>query len=382
MKNSVFQRLYTGEGGLDFVGRRKTWYRIAAGVIVACVLAIALRGFSLSIEFEGGTKMSLPAGEYSTSQVAEVFQKATGVEPSEVQVVGAGDSRIMEIRSTRLDDAQINKAREELYDTFHTKDSKGKETPDVIGDSTVSESWGSTITNRMLLSLAVFLVLIFGYIAVRFERDMAIAAIAALGVDAIVVAGVYALIGFEVSPATVIGLLTVLAFSLYDTVVVFDKVKENTAGFEGSRRRTYAEQANLAVNQTVMRSISTTLFSALPIASLMVIAVWLMGVGTLKDLALVQLIGVIEGTFSSVFLATPILVSLKQRQRKVREHDKAVAAHRERVAAGDEDAVAADLAKTEVADLRGELDSLPDPREAEAVNGPTGDTWRPGQPLS
>ncbi|MDO5077559.1 protein translocase subunit SecF [Corynebacterium sp.] len=324
----VLKRLYTGEGGVDFVGRRRIWYTITGVVLAVSILMVLIRGFTLGIDFQGGTKINMPAGDLDPVRVEQVFTQATDVEPVMVQVVGAGDSRVLEINSERLSDEQISKAREALFDEFQPKDGTGGVSPDAIGDSTVSESWGSTITNRMLISLGVFLVLIFGYIAFRFERDMAISAIAALGVDAVVIAGVYALIGFEVTPATIIGLLTVLAFSLYDTVVVFDKVKENTAGFTATTRRTYAELSNLAINQTVMRSISTTVISALPIAALMVIAVWLMGVGTLKDLALVQLIGVIEGTFSSVFLATPVLVSLKSRQRKVREHTARVEALR------------------------------------------------------
>src|SRR5690606_36455292 len=159
-----------------------------------------------------------------------------------------------------------------------------------------------------LIALVVFLVIVSIYITIRYQRNMAIAAIAALFFDIIVTAGVYALVGFEVSPATVIGLLTILGFSLYDTVVVFDKVEENTRGILPLHRRTYAEQANLAVNQTLMRSINTTIISVLPVLALMVIAVWLLGVGTLKDLALVQLVGIVVGTFSSIFFATPLLV--------------------------------------------------------------------------
>ena len=162
------------------------------------------------------------------------------------------------------------------------------------------------------------------YITVRYERYMAIAALATLVFDLVVTAGVYSLVGFEVTPATVIGLLTILGFSLYDTVIVFDKVEENTHGFEHTTRRTFAEQANLAINQTFMRSINTSLISVLPILSLMVVAVWLLGVGTLKDLALVQLVGVIVGTYSSIFFATPLLVTLRERTELVRTHTRRV----------------------------------------------------------
>jgi preprotein translocase subunit SecF len=170
----------------------------------------------------------------------------------------------------------------------------------------------------------VFLVLVTIYITVRYERYMAMSALATMFFDLTTTAGVYSLVGFEVTPATVIGLLTILGFSLYDTVIVFDKVEENTHGFEHTTRRTFAEQANLAINQTFMRSINTSLISVLPIVALMVIAVWLLGVGTLKDLALVQLVGVIVGSYSSIFLATPMLVTLRERTELVRTHTRRV----------------------------------------------------------
>lgn len=315
-------------GHVDFVGRRRTWYIFSALILLIAILGILIRGFHLGIDFEGGTKMSMPAGNLDAQVVAQTFEEATGVNAQEAQIVGSGDSRVLEISSARLSDEQIDAARSAIFEAYHPTDSNGDSSPDLIGDSTVSESWGSTITNRMIISLVVFLAIIFVYITIRFERDMAIAAILALLVDAIVVAGIYAIIGFEVTPATVTGLLTVLSFSLYDTVVVFDKVKENTANIFKKHKQTYSEAANIAINQTLVRSISTTIIAVLPILALMVIAVWLMGVGTLKDLALVQLIGVIEGTFSSIFLATPILVSLKARQKAIRRHDSAVEAAR------------------------------------------------------
>ena len=153
---------------------------------------------------------------------------------------------------------------------------------------------------------------------------MAISALACLGFDVTVTAGFYSLVGFEVSPATVIGLLTILGFSLYDTVIVFDKVEENTHGFEHTTRRTFAEQANLAINQTFMRSINTSLISVIPVLALIVVAVWLLGVGTLKDLALVQLVGIIVGTYSSIYFATPLLVTLRERTDLVRVHTRRV----------------------------------------------------------
>lgn len=324
-ERGFFTRLYTGSGGIDVIGKRRTWYWVTAVALLVCIGAMVFRGFTLGIDFEGGTRMTMPPANVTEEQAEEVFEEATGVTPDLVQIIGAGDARVLEITSERLGEDTINDARMALYEEFHPVDASGESTPDAIGDSTVSESWGGAVTERMILAMAVFLALVFAYIAFSFERDMAIAAIAALVVDGVVIAGIYSLVGFEVTPATVIGLLTVLSFSLYDTVVVFDKVRENTAGFRNSTRRTYAEQVNLAVNQTIMRSINTTVSSLLPIIALMVIAVGMLGVGTLKDLALVQVIGIVQGTFSSIFLAASFLVSLKRRQKIHAEHDRKVA---------------------------------------------------------
>jgi preprotein translocase subunit SecF len=241
-----------------------------------------------------------------------------------VVVVGNGASATFQIRSETLSNDQTEALRNALFDRFHPTGADGQPSKQVISDSAVSETWGGQITQKALIALVVFLVLAALYITVRYERYMAISALATLVFDLLVTAGVYSIVGFEVTPATVIGLLTILGFSLYDTVIVFDKVEENTEGFEHTTRRTFAEQANLAVNQTFMRSINTSLISVLPILSLMVVAVWLLGVGTLMDLALVQLVGVIVGTYSSIFFATPLLVSLRERTELVRTHTRRV----------------------------------------------------------
>ncbi|AGP30869.1 protein translocase subunit SecF [Corynebacterium terpenotabidum] len=324
------ERMYNGEGGFAIVDSRRRWYWIYALVTVACILIIAVKGFALGVDFEGGTKMSMPPTNGATeSSVSEIFEEATGVAPQSTQTVGSGDSRVIEVTSERLSDDQIRDARVALFDEFAPEDNTGTPSPDAISDSTVSESWGQSITQRMLLGMVIFLAVVFLYITVRLERDMAISAIVSLLLDGVVVAGVYSLVGFEVSPATVIGLLTILAYSLYDTVIVFDKVHENTQDVLSSTRSTYGEQVNLAVNQTIMRSLNTSLFSVIPIAALLVVAVWLMGVGTLKDLALVQLVGVVAGTVSSIYFSAPLLVTLKARQRRYRDHDAKVTRARE-----------------------------------------------------
>lgn len=327
-KISRMDRLYLDEGGFDFIKRSKTWYSITIGLLVVAIAAIAIRGFSLSLDFEGGTKINLPAKGLEETAVSEVFQEATGIEPEQVQIVGSGESATLEVNSERLTEEQADSARLAIYEEFQPVNAAGEATPDAVGVSTVSESWGSTITKRMIIAMIVFLVIATAYVAFRLQRTMALAAILALIADGIIIAGLYALFGLEVSPAVIIGLLTVLTFSIYDSVIVFDKVNENTEGITGQRNRTYAEQTNLAINQTVMRSISTSVISALPIIALFVVAVWMMGIGTLRDLALIQLIGVIEGIFSSIFLASPLVVTLANRSKKIKEHNNQVAEYR------------------------------------------------------
>ena len=336
-QHSFFTRLYTGTGAFEVVGRRKLWFGISFLIVGIAIASIVLRGFTFGIDFEGGTKMSFPRdganGEASIVQVEETFSQTIGRAAQSVVVVGNGATATVQIRSEALDNDQTAKLREALFEKFQPKGVDGQPSKQAISDSAVSETWGGQITNKALIALAVFLVLVAIYITLRYERYMALAALAALGFDLITTAGVYALVGFEVTPATVIGLLTILGFSLYDTVIVFDKVEENTKGFEHTTRRTFAEQANLAINQTFMRSINTSLISVMPVLSLIVVAVWVLGVGTLKDLALVQLVGILVGTYSSIFFATPLLVTMRERTELVRSHTRRVLARRERLAA-------------------------------------------------
>lgn len=328
-----FSRLYTGTGAIDVIGNRNRWYLITAVIVLVALASMAIRGFNFGIDFEGGSQIQFPAGSASTEQVEQAYADALGFEPESVQTVGTGSSATVLIRSATLDAGQVDRLSGALYERFQPQDSDGSPSRAAISVSDVSETWGGQITRKALIALAVFLVIVSVYIAIRFERDMALAALAALVFDVAVTAGVYSLVGFEVTPATVIGILTILGFSLYDSVVVFDKVEENTRGILHLNRRTYGEQANLAVNQTLMRSINTALIGILPIVGLMVIAVWLLGVGTLKDLALVQLVGLLVGTYSSIFFATPLLVSLKERWGPVAAHTRKVQAKRAAAAA-------------------------------------------------
>jgi len=337
--HSFFNRLLTGTGSFDVIGRRKIFFALTGLIVLVALASIVLKGFTFGIDFEGGTKVSFPregaTGQASVTQVEETFRNAIGVTPQSVVIVGNGATSTVQIRSEALTNEQTEKLRVALFDEFQPKGVDGKPSKQAISDSAVSETWGGQITKKALIALVVFLVLVTIYITLRYEKFMAMSALAALFFDVTTTAGVYALVGFEVTPATVIGLLTILGYSLYDTVIVFDKVEENTKGFEHTTRRTFAEQANLAINQTFMRSINTSIISIMPILALMVVAVWLLGVGTLKDLALVQMVGILVGTYSSIFFATPLLVTLRERTEVVRNHTRRVLKRRKQVAAGE-----------------------------------------------
>jgi preprotein translocase subunit SecF len=365
-KGSVFYRLYTGTGAFDIVGKRRRFY-IFFGVIVAvCLVSIIVRGFSFSIEFEGGTQIQLPAngvhGTISTQQASKAYVDALGKQPASVQLVGRGSSASLQIRSDALNQDQVSKLETTLFNELQPLDSAGKPSQQAISDSTLSSSWGGQISRQAIIGLIIFLVLVTVFLTIYFERWMALAALIALANDLIVTAGVYSIVGFQVSPATVIGLLTILGFSLYDAVVVFDKVRENTRGLLGLTRRTFAEEANLALNQTLMRSINTSLIALLPVLGLLVVGVGVLGVGTLTDLALVQLVGMLVGAASSLLLATPLLVDFKMRQPAYAQQAKRVLTRRETLAAKQ---AAAEQAGAPVDDAVPSEDGAQPPKERE-----------------
>jgi preprotein translocase subunit SecF len=301
---SFLRRLYRGETNLDFVGNRKRWYLASAVIIVICLASMIFRHFNFGVEFAGGDDFLMPVKPGTTVSEVRSAVERTGVDVSSATVKGSGGDAKYDVRTPKLSDDQRNEVRAALV-------SVGNVTASEISTSEVSSSWGKAVTRQALIGLIVFLVVVSVYIWIRFEQRMAIAAIAALIHDLILTAGVYSLIGFEVTPGTVVGLLTILGFSLYDTVVVFDKVDENSKALLGQVRQTYPEAANLAVNQTLMRSINTSLIGLLPVAGLLFVGAGILGVGTLKDLALVLFVGMLTGAYSSLFLATPWLVDLK-----------------------------------------------------------------------
>jgi preprotein translocase subunit SecF len=388
----VLSRLYTGTGAFDIVGRRRTWYVSFGLLMLVCVASIVFRGFNLGIDFTGGTQLQFPAttagAPAQVDAVQDVFQRTIGEAAASVQTAGTGTSASVIIRSESLNPTQTVAIKQALFDAFTPVGADGRPSLAVISDSAVSGSWGGQITRQAIIALAVFLVLVTIFLAFYFERAMAVAALVALLHDVTVTAGIYSIIGFEVTPSTVIGLLTILGFSLYDTVVVFDKVKENGRGLLGLTRRTYGEAANLALNQTLMRSINTSLIAVLPVIGLMVVGVGVLGVGTLADLALVQMVGILAGALSSLLLATPLLVDIKMRDPRYRQQAARVVARRKKVAAaaagqavpdGDEPDIADDTVLA--SELRREramaaASSAP-ARHGKAAARPTGKASRP-----
>jgi preprotein translocase subunit SecF len=314
---SLAHRLYNGEAGLDVVGRSRTIYKITAVVVLLCLAAIVFRGFNFGIDFAGGNSFRLPGSEAQLSVVREAAEDA-GAEVASAQIVG-GDTVLL--RTGALEPDQESAVVDAVADAA------GIDAGQVSPES-VSADWGRDITDQALVALVVFLVAVVAFLALRFQPKMAVGAMAALLHDIIVTAGVYALIGFEVTPSTVIGFLTILGFSLYDTVVVFDKVDENVRDLDKSARMTWGEAANLAVNQTLMRSINTSIIALLPVAGLLFVGAGLLGVGTLKDLALVLFVGLAAGTYSSIVLATPIVADLKEREPEVQALRRRVLARR------------------------------------------------------
>lgn len=383
---SKFERLHTGTGAFDIVGKRRRWYLAMGLVFLVCVLSMGIKGFNFGIDFEGGTKLELPAhgtqGAISTDQVQQSFSDALGHPAETVQNVGTADTQTIQIRAQSLNPDQIAQVKQSLFSELHPIGNDGQPSQAAISDSAVSGTWGGEITQQAVIALAVFLVLVTAFLAFYFERWMAVSALVALISDVVMTCGIYSLVGFEVTPSTVIGLLTILGFSLYDTVVVFDKVRENTRGLLGLTRRTYGEAANLAVNQTLMRSINTSVVALLPVLGLLVVGAGLLGVGVLRDLALVQLVGILAGVLSSVLLATPLLVDLKTRNAKYREHAAKVHRRREKAAAGSADGFgAAAVAGPEAAGAESG-ESVSSEPGADAVTTAVGGSGRGGQEQS
>jgi preprotein translocase subunit SecF len=313
-------RLYRGEVSVDFVGRKKLWYMISGAILLVCILALAIRGLDFSVEFKGGSLWTVPARASVTQlKLEQVVTNAGGVNASAKEVKPFnGSAAFWQVQAGQL-------SNDKALAIGHTLAAQNKLPDKAVSVTTVGASWGAQISQKALEALIAFLIVIVIYLSIAFEWRMAAAAFVALAHDIVITIGVYALAGFQVSPATVIGLLTILGYSLYDTVVVFDKVRENTASLLGTRKSTYSEAANLALNQTLVRSINTSLTALLPVAAILVVGTLLLGNGELKDLSLVLFVGMLSGTYSSICIATPVLADLKEREPQYKQLAKQVA---------------------------------------------------------
>lgn len=313
-------KLHRGETVYDFVGRRKVWYGVTLLLVVTSLAALGVRGLTLGIDFQGGAVFTTPPTSVSVEDAREIAEDTSG-RSADVQELGSGALRI---QVTGVGTDESGETREALADEI------GVKTQQVNADL-VGPSWGDQVTDQAVKGILIFLALVTLYLAMAFEWRMAVGALVALVHDLVVTVGVYALVGFEVTPGTVVGMLTILGYSLYDTVVVYDKVKEKTKNLTKQDRHTYAELANLGVNMTVVRSVNTSVIALLPVAALLFIGSGLLGGGTLRDIALPLFIGLAAGTLSSIVLATPVATELKLREPAIKDHDRRILARRARM---------------------------------------------------
>ncbi|MER6140194.1 protein translocase subunit SecF [Streptomyces sparsogenes] len=316
-------RLYRGEVGYDFVGKRKIWYGISILITITAIVGLAVRGLNMGIEFSGGAVFTTPKTSVSASEARHVAESASGGHTAVVQELGRGGLRI---QISELDTKEALPVQEKLAKELHVQTSK-------IDTQLVGPSWGEEIASKAWQGLAIFMVLVVIYLAIAFEWRMALAALIALIHDLTITVGVYALVGFEVTPGTVIGLLTILGYSLYDTVVVFDGLKEASKDLTKQTRFTYSEIANRSLNSTLVRSINTTVVALLPVGALLFIGGGLLGAGMLNDISLALFVGLAAGAYSSIFIATPLVADLKERDPQMKALAKRVRAKRAAAAA-------------------------------------------------
>jgi preprotein translocase subunit SecF len=320
---TIGNELYTGKRSVDFVGRYKQWYLVSAVFVLLAAIGLVWHGLNLSLEFRGGSEFRVPgvsAGSYE-AEAKDAVGSVTAAGAPEVTKIGTNTVRV---QTEKLTDAQAEQVKTALAKDLGVPEN-------TISASFVGPSWGASVSAKALQALAVFLALVSIVMAIYFRTwKMAVAGLVALLHDLFITVGIYALAGFEVSPATMIGFLTILGYSLYDTVVVFDKVRENTTEALGGGRVTYAQAANLAVNQTLVRSINTTVVALLPIAAILGIGFAFIGPGTLLDLALALFVGIAVGAYSSIFIATPLFVHLRAHEPAIVDLDKKARRYQER----------------------------------------------------
>jgi len=360
--------LYEGTVSIDFVGRKWLWYGISGMILLAAVAGLAVRGINYGIEFQGGVEyqVSVSSGKMTDATVENIRKAvAQAAETEDIPeaaspIVNTSGDDTIRIQTEPLD----NDESDQIAAVITKAAGVGK---NALSADAIGATWGAQVANRALLGLVVFLLLVVLFIWAYFrEWKMSVGAIVALVHDLVITVGIYALSGFEVTPATVTGILTILGFSLYDTVVVFDKVRENTRNLARTRQ-TYAEAANLAINQTLVRSINTSVVALLPVGALLYVGVTSLGSGALKDLSLALFVGMAAGAYSSIFIATPLVVQLKELEPGIRTGDARALRHRERREADRYAAVPAFADDMPVPDTAEELADLDDEREPEST---------------
>ena len=309
-------RLYRGETSVDFIGRRRRWYTVSAAFILISIAALAIQGLQLGIEFKGGSSFTVTTTNPSVTDARAAVEEAGVTGEAIVQKLGDNKVRVL---TGSLEQARNDAVQDALAAKFSVNVS-------TIDTQIIGPSWGKEITRKALYGLFGFLFVVMVYLAMALEPKMAVAAIIAVVHDVFITVGIYALVGFDVTPATIIGFLTILGYSLYDTVVVFDKVRENTKSITSTSTKTYSQAVNLAVNQTIVRSANTSIVALLPVASILFVGAGLLGAGTLKDLSLALFIGLIVGTYSSIFIAPPVLAQMREREPAMQALAKRVSA--------------------------------------------------------
>jgi preprotein translocase subunit SecF len=318
--------LYTGRRSFDFVSHRKRWYVAALVLVALCVITLYVRGLNPGIEFRGGSEFRVPQVS-DTSEIKGQEAVHSVVAGTEARVSKINDDGVR-VQTEKLTAEQTDDVKVALAEAYGVEQN-------TITTSFVGASWGQDVSRKAIQGLLIFLALVALVISLYFRTwKMAAAGLVALIFDLTLTVGVYSLVGFEVTPASVIGFLTILGYSLYDTVVVFDKVRENTEHVTASTKHTYGEAANLAVNQTLVRSINTSVVALLPVASILFIGAFLLGAGTLKDISLALFVGIAAGTLSSIFIATPLLVDLRRREPELIAQAERVARRRAEEARG------------------------------------------------
>ncbi len=323
-RNAVL-RLYRGQTHYDFINRWRYWFAISGTIIIIGLVALGVKGLNFSIDFKGGVVWEVP----TTATVAEVRADLAKIDP----VLGQAQITQLTNRATGQKSIQVQAAGDVTGKTTEINAvtdelAKIANVPtDEVSLNAIGPSWGSDITSKAIEAVVVFLVLISISIAIYFETKMAIAALVALLHDMLITIGIYALSGFQVSPDTVIAFLTVLGYSLYDTIVVFDKVKENTVGLASTNRATYTDVVNLSMNQVLARSINTSFVAVMPVFCILVVGSWILGASALNDFGLALFIGLLSGAYSSIFIASPVLALLKEREPRYVEIRRRLAAY-------------------------------------------------------